>query len=78
MDTIDSEYLTAGQVRQRFGGASRMWLHRRITNDGFPAPVLFGGRYRYFKLADIQEWERAMIARGVAAPPPPKKATQRR
>lgn len=73
MSTESPEYLTAAQVRARFGHASRMWLHRRIIRDGFPAPVLFGGRFRYFKLADIQNWEAAMIQRGIAAPPPKPK-----
>jgi predicted DNA-binding transcriptional regulator AlpA len=57
MPTLISEYLTAAQVCARFGGASRMWLHRRLVNDGFPAPVRFGGRFRYFKLSEIQQWE---------------------
>ncbi len=71
--STDSEsYLTASQVRARFGGASRMWIHRRLANDGFPQPVTFGGRFRYFKLSEIQIWEAAMIARGISARPPSK------
>lgn len=64
----DSEYLTAAQVRARFGGASRMWLHRRLTTDAFPPPVRFGPRFRYWRLADIKNWEAAMIQRGITAP----------
>lgn len=66
----DSEFLTASQVRQRYGNASRMWLFRRLAKDGFPQPVLFGGRNRFFKLADLEVWERAMIQRGITAPAP--------
>ncbi|EKS35388.1 helix-turn-helix transcriptional regulator [Afipia clevelandensis] len=63
----DVEYLTAAQVRARFGGTSRMWLHRRIAKDDFPAPVTFGGRYRHFKLSEIEAWEANMIKRGIKA-----------
>ncbi|CAN5167533.1 hypothetical protein BH10PSE10_BH10PSE10_02870 [soil metagenome] len=66
----ESEFLTAAQVRQRYGDASRMWLHRRITRDEFPKPITFGGRNRFFKVSELEEWERRMIQRGIAAPPP--------
>lgn len=72
MSTASPEFLTAQQVRARFGGVSRMWLHRRLEKDGFPQPVLFGGRFRHFRLIDIEKWEAAMIQRGLAAKPPPK------
>ncbi len=68
MNNDKTEYLTAGQVRSRFGGTSRMWLHRRLVKDSFPTPVTFGGRFRFFKLADVQAWERSMIARGIGTP----------
>ena len=66
------EYLTAAQVRERFAGASRMWIHRRLKSDGFPPPVYFGGRLRYWRAADVAAWERSMIERGVSAPKPPQ------
>jgi predicted DNA-binding transcriptional regulator AlpA len=63
----NAEYLTATQVRARYGGTSRMWLHRRIAQDAFPTPVTFGGRYRHFKLSEIEAWEADMIKRGINA-----------
>ena len=65
-----SEYLTAGQVRARFGDASRMWLHRRLQKDGFPSPVRFGGRTRHFRLSEVEAWEKMMIARTIDGPKP--------
>lgn len=62
LSTTTVEFLTARQVRARFGGASAMWLYRRITRDGFPAPVSFGSRLRYFSLAEIESWERRHLA----------------
>lgn len=54
----DSEYLTARQVCERYG-TSRMWIFRRLKFGGFPAPIVFGGRYRHFKLSELEAWERA-------------------
>lgn len=65
----ESQFLTASQVRARYGDASRMWLFRRIARDGFPQPITFGGRNRFFKLSEIEVWEAAMIQRGIAAKP---------
>lgn len=66
----DSEYLTAAQVRARYGGANDMWLHRRIRDYGFPAPVRFGGKLRFFRRADVESWERETAARDYTAPKP--------
>lgn len=69
-DFETSEYLTAAQVRTRFANASRMWIFRRMRDDGFPQPVHFGGRLRYWRASDIEAWERQMIERGISAPKP--------
>ncbi len=53
----DNIYLKAAQVRQRFGNCSDMWITRRIADAGFPAPVYFGG-LRFWKLSDVERWER--------------------
>ena len=76
MSDSQVEYLTAAQVRLRFGNASAMWLHRRIRDDGFPSPVRFGTQARYFRLSEIIAWEKKMIERGVAKPKvvPPRRA----
>jgi predicted DNA-binding transcriptional regulator AlpA len=56
----DARYLTAGQVRVRFGGVSDMWLWRYMRDHGFPKPARFGGRTsaRHWLLSDIEKWER--------------------
>ena len=36
-------YLTAAQLRTRYGGVSHMWIERKLQNDAsFPKPVTFG------------------------------------
>jgi predicted DNA-binding transcriptional regulator AlpA len=56
----DVRYLTAGQVRVRFGGVSDMWLFRYMRDHGFPKPVKFGGptSARHWRLVDVEQWER--------------------
>ena len=56
-----SIYLSTDQVRARFGGVSRMWVHRAIRRHGFPRPVKFGnrsvrGRAFYSRVA-VERWE---------------------
>lgn len=60
-------YLTAAHVRERFGGVSHMWIVRKMRDAGFPDPVRFGGRLRYWRISDVVAWEQAMIAHGIAA-----------
>jgi hypothetical protein len=37
-------YLTAAQLRERYGGVSHMWIERRLKSDpAFPRPKKFGG-----------------------------------
>jgi predicted DNA-binding transcriptional regulator AlpA len=73
----ESEYLTASQVRARYGGASDMWLFRRIRDHGFPAPVHFGTPIRYFRISEVIRWEREAATRDyTSASKPPRKAVQ--
>jgi predicted DNA-binding transcriptional regulator AlpA len=52
-------FLTSAQVRQRYGGASDMWLHRRLRDgSGFPKPMLVEGR-RFWRISELEAWERA-------------------
>ena len=54
----NQEYLSSNQLRARYGGRSHMWVERRLKYDkGFPRPVYFG-RLRFWKLSDIEAWER--------------------
>ncbi len=77
-------YIRVAQVLIRYGGVSQMWLTRRLRDDGFPAPCYFGSSERFFRVDELDGWDRAMIARAVEAPkvkpvPPPspkRKAVQ--
>ena len=52
-------YLPARQVWERYGVTS-MSLYRWVRDPamGFPAPVYIG-RFRYWRLADLDAWERS-------------------
>jgi predicted DNA-binding transcriptional regulator AlpA len=54
----NDEYLPAARVRARYG-ISAMSIHRWLADPKlkFPKP-LYIGRYRYWRLADLAEWER--------------------
>lgn len=53
----EDTFLPARAVWERFGVTS-MSLHRWLANSrmAFPRPVYIG-RFRYWKLAEIVEWE---------------------
>jgi predicted DNA-binding transcriptional regulator AlpA len=62
----DETLLTAGQMRQRYRGVSRMWLDRRLAADPtFPKPVYIGGR-RYWRVGELRRWE-ATLSRKIPA-----------
>jgi predicted DNA-binding transcriptional regulator AlpA len=49
--------IPASQVRERFGGVSDMWIHRRLhDSSGFPRP-LYIGRLRFWRLSELVAWE---------------------
>jgi predicted DNA-binding transcriptional regulator AlpA len=59
VDDSGDYFLTAVQVRQRYGNASDMWLWRRLRDDSnFPRPIEIRKR-RYWKLSELIAWERA-------------------
>ncbi len=57
-------YITAPQLRARFGGRSDVWLWRllRDARANFPRPVKVRS-YRYFRLSEIEAWEEAHRAK---------------
>lgn len=55
-------FLNAEAVRARYGGVSHMWLVRKMRDEGFPQPVRFGGRLRFWRVGDVEAWERRMLA----------------
>ena len=55
-------YLTAAQLRERYGGRSEMWIGRIIQRDGkFPRPIYIG-RFRFWAIDQIEAYERAAVA----------------
>ena len=61
-------YITTAQLRQRYGNVSHMWVERKLKSDpDFPGPVTFGSMFRFFRLADLEAYERACAAKHYAA-----------
>ncbi|WP_424955670.1 DNA-binding protein [Hyphomicrobium sp. 1Nfss2.1] len=58
--------MPAAVVWSRYGICS-MTLSRWLKNPalGFPKPIYFG-RYRYWRLADLQEFERSRVTASAA------------
>ncbi len=59
-------FLPARHILDRYR-ISQMTLWRWLADDsmGFPKPVYLG-RYRYWRIADIEAWEAAQETRGAA------------
>lgn len=56
----NARYLTAGQIRERFG-VSDMWVRCRTLDAGFPKPVKFSNSKsapRFWQLDKIEQWDR--------------------
>jgi predicted DNA-binding transcriptional regulator AlpA len=53
-------FLSTRQVRAMIGGVSRMWIHRRQLDAGFPRGIhLGGGKLVFYKLSEVQAWVQA-------------------
>jgi predicted DNA-binding transcriptional regulator AlpA len=67
--SIDPLYVTAGEIRERFG-VSDMWIRRRIAYSNFPKPIKFTSSQtsrRFWRLGDVEIWERKRIRVGMVA-----------
>jgi hypothetical protein len=65
----DVIWISAPQVRARYGNRSAMWLHRKLKFDSdFPKATYFG-RLMFFKVSDIIAYEHAVVARGKPSAP---------
>ena len=53
-----NSYLTANDVRRRFGNVSDMtiWRWEQDRGTGFPEPMRINRR-RYWRVADLDAWE---------------------
>jgi predicted DNA-binding transcriptional regulator AlpA len=66
----DAEFLSAAQVKARYGGVSDMWIHRKLADHDFPAPQTFGTPTRYWRVADLTDWDALMRDRAINMPKP--------
>jgi hypothetical protein len=67
LDKPVAVFASVAQVRARYGGVSHMWAERHIQDDpDFPRPTYFG-RLRFFKIAELEAYERLCARR--PAPP---------
>jgi predicted DNA-binding transcriptional regulator AlpA len=66
-DDSTEHYLPARQVWERYG-VTDMTLHRWVRSQqmNFPKPVYIG-RYRYWRLSELEAWERAAAVSKAAA-----------
>ena len=57
-------YITAPQLRARFGGRSDVWLWRLLNDNqaNFPRPVMVR-RQRYFRISEVESWEESNRAK---------------
>jgi hypothetical protein len=63
----DAIFISARQLLARYGGRSAMWLHRKLRDDpDFPRPIYFG-RLQFYRLADLEQFERDVVARAKPA-----------
>lgn len=74
MTTDGSVYITAGNLCARYDNISEMtlWRWQRNPAFGFPRPFAIGQR-KYWKLAEILEWEEKQKARPYVPRPSPRK-----
>ncbi len=62
--TPKGKYLRVADVRHRYGGASNMWIVRKMRDFDFPQPIYLGGRDRFWIADQLDDWDGAMIERG--------------
>ena len=60
-DLENETYLKTQQVCERYGDCSAMWLERRMSDSGFPAPVRLGGALRFWRLSELAAWDAEQI-----------------
>jgi predicted DNA-binding transcriptional regulator AlpA len=66
MDQNEAVWLTATQLSRRFSiSLMALWRWVNDPNLGFPAPLKIRER-NYWRLAEIEDWERAAAAKNTA------------
>jgi hypothetical protein len=60
---VDAIWITARQVRRRYGDLSEMWLWRKLRDDpDFPQPY-FNGHLRTWKVPELDAYDLKMATR---------------
>jgi hypothetical protein len=63
--TADAKWMTAAQLRRRYGGMSHMWIERNLKkNPDFPRPR-FQGRLRLFLVAEFDAYDKKLITKAM-------------
>ncbi len=65
-----AEFLSAAQVKARYGGVSDMWIVRKLADHDFPTPQTFGTPTRYWRVAELNGWDAIMRDRAINTPKP--------
>lgn len=75
MDDKAPKFLSAAQVRRRYGDVSDMTLNRWLLDErmAFPRPLYFQ-RMRYWSEEDLEAWERTRAQRPRPSPPAPPRS----
>jgi hypothetical protein len=60
-------FISAPQVLERFGHRSFMWLVRLRQRDPTFPDAIKVGRLNFFRISDLENWERRTAARSRAA-----------
>jgi predicted DNA-binding transcriptional regulator AlpA len=66
--SADAEFLSAAQVKARYGGVSDMWIVRKLADHDFPAPQTFGTPARYWRVSELVAWDALMRHRAFNTP----------
>jgi hypothetical protein len=70
----DALWMNSNQLCDRYGGKSKMWLHRKLHGDGkklkpdpdFPQPT-FDGRLMMFSVAAFDEYDGMLLSKRVGS-----------
>jgi predicted DNA-binding transcriptional regulator AlpA len=57
-----TKFVTAAQLRARWGGCSSMFIVRRMADPAFPRPIQLGNsKIRLWQLSEIEAYERSCV-----------------
>jgi hypothetical protein len=70
-------WITSNQTRDRYGGRSQMWLHRKLLDPDFPRPR-YDGRLRLYSVVALDAYDQKILGlkTTVKMKSPPRNAAQ--